>query len=186
MSCSRRHILLYPLAGLVGCAAPEDFRDGDNIRADRALVLVHPRYEWTRLSRGTIEIGLTRLEAGKSPENLILSPVPNGEISVIEVPPGFYFLRRLNAGNGYYRHTFEPKQTLFNARPGQINYPGDWHIKVVVLSSKVGGSLGRGYASAELRITTSVEENQQVAYMLRAKYPALNSALPLRLTKVIS
>ena len=183
MPIVRRQIVALGSVGLAACAAPGAFRDGSTVPSDRALVLVHPRYSFGRLDLNEIEIGLTRLEAGKPAENLVLSLVPNKQVSVLAVEPGFYFLRRLQALGGYYRHTFEPRITLFVARPGQVNYPGDWIIEVSVVSSSVSGTVARGAFSAEYQIEVATVENGAVASMLASKYPELNAKLPLKVTR---
>lgn len=182
---SRRHVILLGSTGILGCAAPTDYQEGHTIPPDRAAVLLHPRYEFGRLGVDEVEIGLTRLDPGKPPENLDLDRIPNKQVSVLEVPPGYYFLRELRAARGYYRHTFEPRMTLFAARVGQINYPGDWVVRVTVVDSSVSGTVARGSFSADYRIGIAAVENADVPSMLASKYPALNSQLPLKITRVI-
>jgi hypothetical protein len=186
MPFSRRRAVVFACGSLLGCAtSPTDFHDGGAVPPDRALVLVHLRYTFGRLEIDDSEIGLTRLASGRPPENLVLSRVPNKEIAVLEVPPGNYFLRGLRVVRGYYRHSFEPRLTLFAARPGQINYPGDWVVEVSVLSSSVSGTVARGSSSAEYEIRMATAENNRVPAMLAAKYPILNSQLPLRITRLV-
>jgi hypothetical protein len=185
MPVSRRHIVVVSSTGLFGCVtAPVDYEDGSPVAPDRAVVLVHPRYSIGRRPIDLLEVGLTRLESGKPPENLLFSRVPNNEVSVLAVPPGYYFLRGLRVvGGGYYRHTFEPRLTLFAARASQINYPGDWVVEVTVLASSVSGTVARGYVSAEYEIRATTVENSVVPALFASKYPLLNSRLPLKLTR---
>ena len=185
MPIARRHMLVFGCGSLLGCATtPTDFRDGGAVPPDRALVLLHLRYTFGRLEVDDPEIGLTRLTSGRPPEDFVLSRVPNKEIAILEVFPGNYFLRGLRVVSGYYRHSFEPRLTLFAARPGQINYPGDWVVDVRVLSSSVSGTVARGSASAEYEIRMATVENNGVPALLAAKYPILNSQLPLRITRL--
>jgi hypothetical protein len=184
MPISRRHAIVFASTGLLGCATPEDYEDSRPVPLDRAPVLVHPRYTFGRRDVDEVEIGLTRLETGKPPENFAFSRVPNKQVSVLQVPPGVYFLRGLRIMNGYYRHTFEPRLTLFIARAAQVNYPGDWVVEVAVLSSSVSGSVARGYASTEYEIRMATIENSTVPSLLASKYLVLNSKLPLRVTRM--
>lgn len=185
MLIARRHALLYGCGSLLGCAtSPVDFRDGSTASPERALVLLHLRYTFGRLEIDDLEVGLTRLVPGKLPEDLLFSRVPNKQIVILEMPPGSYFLRGLQVARGYYRHSFEPRLTLFAARAGQINYPGDWVVEVGVLSSSVSGTLRRGSASAEYEIKMATVENELVPSLLAAKYPTLNSQLPLKVTRL--
>jgi hypothetical protein len=187
MAVSRRHAIVLGTTGVLGCAAsPADYEDGSPTSSDRALVLVHPRYTIGRRAIDLLEIALTRLEPGKPPENLRFTRVSNKELSVLEVPPGLYFLRGLQVvAGGVYRHTFEPRLTLFNARASQINYPGDWVVNVTVLSSSVGGTLARGYSSAEYEIRMATIESSAVPSLFASKYPVLNGKLALKLTRVV-
>jgi hypothetical protein len=186
MPISRRHVLVSAGGSLLGCATtPADFRDGGPVPPDRALVLLHLRYTFGRLVIDDPEIGLTRLVAGKSPEDLVLSRVPNKQVVILEVPPGHYFLRRLRVVRGYFRHSFEPRLTLFAARAGPINYPGDWMVDVRVLSRSASGTVARGSSSAEYEIRLATVENNEVPSLLAAKYPILNAQRPLKITKLV-
>jgi hypothetical protein len=187
MTVSRRHAIVLGTTGVLGCAAsPADYEDGSPVSSDRALVLVHPRYTIGRRAIDLLEVGLTRLEAGKPPENLRFTRLGNKELSVLEVPPGVYFLRGLHVvAGGVYRHTFEPRLTLFNARTSQINYPGDWVVDVAVLSSSVSGTLAMGYSSAEYKIRMATIESSAVPALFASKYPVLNGKLALKLTRVV-
>src|SRR5688500_1823867 len=142
MTVSRRHAIVLSTTGVLGCAAsPADYEDGSPVSSDRALVLVHPRYTIGRRAIDLLEVGLTRLAAGKPPEHLRFIGFSNEELPVLDAPPGVYYLRGLRVvAGGVYRHTFEPRLTLLNARTSQINYPGDWLVEVAVLSSSVSGT----------------------------------------------
>jgi hypothetical protein len=182
---SRRQFVALGGAALTACAAPGDFKDGSAIAPDRALVLVHPRYALGRFKIQEVHLGLTRIDPGKSPSDLVLSLVPNNQVSVLEVPPGVYFLRRVHALNNYYRHTFDPRLTLFAARSGPINYPGDWVVGVGVVSNKMSGTLGNFHSSTEYQIEVGAEVNEDVPAMLASRYPALNAKLPLKVTRLM-
>lgn len=180
---SRRTVLLAPLSSLVGCATPTMVKEGQPITSGQAHILIRPQYRFGSSKLTEVDIGLTRVD-GNSKEDLQLVAVPTDDVSVLEVKPGVYYLRRLESSRGYYKHTIDPRMTLFNARSGQLNYPGDWRIDVQVLAADVKGTLGRGSLSTEYGIKISVYENPEVATALQTKYPGLNAALPLRLTRI--
>ena len=180
----RRTVLLAPLAALFGCASPSILKDGQPTAAGQAHILVHPHYRYGSGSYKEVDIGLTRVE-GKSTTDLQLVAVPTDEVSILEVPPGFYYLRRVEIDRGYHRHTIDPRMTLFNAKTGQINYPGDWNINVQVLAADIKGTVARGSISTDYGIRISVVEDPKVAAKLQTKYPALNAAYPLRATRVV-
>lgn len=184
MNLLRRHLTLSPLAALVGCASPHVLHNGEALKPGVAHVLVHPRYVFDRRVPDEVDIGLARLDGGKIAEDFGLSTVPNNEVSVIEVPPGFYFLRRLHIDRGGYQHTFEPLKTLFVARANQINYPGDWFVRVERKGSEVSGTLGGGTITTQYLITAFANESKDVPVKLQARYPDLNAKLPLRATRV--
>lgn len=178
MSLSRRQFCSLGCLGLFGCGTTTPlFQDGSSVPPDRALVLVHLHYaEFLQQKFLELEVGLTRLEAGKPPEDIALASVPNHRIALIEVPAGQYFLRLLRSGNGFYRHTFEPRLTLFAARPGQVNYPGDWSVAV---------SIVRGPNGLDYQIRMQTLENETVPALLAREYPKLNTELPLRITRTL-
>lgn len=185
MTLSRRHFCAMGSLGLFGCGTPPArFQDSASVPPDRALALVQVQYDfWQQITE--VEIGLTRLEAGKPPEDLALVTVPNHRIAVLDLPPGVYFLSRLRSENGFYRHTFEPRLTLFAARPGQINYPGDWSVNVRVVSSELHGTVGGGSSTVQYRIRMQAVENETVPALFAREFPKLNAELPLRITRTL-
>lgn len=192
MLIHRRLIVLAPLAALAACASLSEFRDGQPIAAGRAPVLVHPRYGYGPGFPESVELTFTRVEPGKTADagNLY---VTNYDVSIIELPPGFYFLRRVRAkvraefslvASTDFEHTYEPKLTLFEVREGRINYPGDWVIPLAKGATKASGTSGYGTITTEYRTAMWVEENNEVAVKLSKKYPLLNAKLPLRVTRL--
>jgi hypothetical protein len=191
MLIRRRLITVAPLVVLAACASLADFRDGQPIATGRAPVLVHPRYGYGPGFPETVELTFTRVGAGKA-EDVSTARVVNYDVSIVELPPGFYFLRRVRAtihanfslagAATDFEHTYEPK--LIEVREGRINYPGDWVIPLARGASSTSGSVGFGSVSTEYRTAMWVEENKEAAVKLSKKYPLLNAKLPLRVTRL--
>jgi hypothetical protein len=171
------------VALLASCAAaPVDFRDGDEVEPAEAYValVVHVG----RVDR--VDIGLTRLELGKKPSDLVYTQVNTGEVTMLKVPPGVYFLRGVRVLGGYYRYALEPRLTMFRVEPGRINYPGDWTVRTKFSNQYTSGTVADGYHSADVEIEYIVAENPQMAQEVTKRFPLLAQRLPVRFSKMES
>jgi hypothetical protein len=193
MNASRRLIVLAPLAALASRALSQPqvpfIQDRDAIPTDRALVVLLPRCEIGRVRPAQVQIGLSQVMPNKTLKELEMIQVPNGQLSMIEVEPGFYFLRQvvMYARVGLadrFEFTYDGRLTVFEARAGQINYPGDWVVDVALVSHDSMGSVSAGRVTEEFKMQLRVEEKQSVLTELRQKYPTLSATLPARLTKL--
>jgi hypothetical protein len=55
--------------------------------------------------------------------------LPVDRPTVIRVPPGRYYVSRVFVESDAVYYDTEEGYSLFDARPGQLNYPGDWTVE---------------------------------------------------------
>ncbi|MCK9688290.1 hypothetical protein [Scleromatobacter humisilvae] len=63
---------------------------------------------------------------GQAPVNLAVA-VSTARPTVVRVPPGRWFVSKVFVQSHYY--DVDPDYSLFDARSGQLNYPGDWTVE---------------------------------------------------------
>ncbi len=63
---------------------------------------------------------------GQRPVNLAVA-VSTNRATVVRVPPGRYFVSKVFVQSVYYE--IDADYSLFDARAGQLNYPGDWTVE---------------------------------------------------------
>ena len=122
-----------------------------------------------------------------STRTLFLPRVENRVPTFLTVEPGYYFVSHIaETGNTNIslRHSFGTHYSVFNAKPGQISFPGTWHIRVRLADSSVVGTLGQGSASATYQIETWTEPTLPKEESIRRLYPRHYPALRLVNTKL--
>ena len=169
---------------LVGCAVPADFVDGDRIDANGAYVLIRMHYPLRQMSQEPLLVGLTRLDSAASRTDLVMLSVKPDQPAVFKVPPGYYYVRAVHALRGYYKHTLDPRLTLFQAKQGQVNYPGDLSIRVSTSNVSYSGTALSGSSAADYTIEITARNDPQVVEVAKLRFPALLSTLPLQFTKL--
>ncbi len=65
---------------------------------------------------------------GAHPVSIALA-LPIDRPTVVRVPPGRYFVSRVFVESQAVYYDIEESYSLFDARAGQLNYPGDWTIE---------------------------------------------------------
>ena len=55
--------------------------------------------------------------------------LPVDRPSVVRLPPGRYFVSRVFVESDVVYYDIDESYSVFDARPGQLNYPGDWTIE---------------------------------------------------------
>lgn len=178
-------LLLVLLVGLVGCASiPATVQDADPLDPSSAYVVLSTRYSFGNQNFTEIDVGLVGSQSHGSPTKVFLPHTQNNTRLVIKVPPGFYYLDRLSAEDGYYRAQPDGRLTLFEAKAGRLNYPGEWTVGSVVHSSSVSGTVGAGAARISYTIQVSVKPDESIRAFVAKHYPILSNRLPLVYTKV--
>jgi hypothetical protein len=178
-------LLIALLISLIGCASiPATVQDADPVDSSSAYIVLSPRYSFGSQTFLEIDMQLVGSPIQGSPNKVFLPHTENNTRSVIKVPPGFYYLDRLSALGGYYRAQFDGRLTLFEAKAGRLNYPGEWNIGSVVHSSSVSGTVGDGLARISYTMQVSVEPDDSIRSFVAKHYPKLSTRLPLVYTKL--
>lgn len=117
---------LLASALLAGCAslgvAPQVV-DGDAVDPSMAYLLVEPNFYLDGVPAPAAAGQLTRVDRDGSTHTLGFR-VPNGQLTLLAIPPGNYFVSEVHGQPLTYQ--FGPGPSHFVARAGRVNYPGHW------------------------------------------------------------
>lgn len=65
---------------------------------------------------------------GAQPASIAVA-LPVDRPTVVRVPPGRYFVSRVFVESESVYYNIDESYSLFDARPGKLNYPGDWTVE---------------------------------------------------------
>ena len=101
---------------------------GDAADPGAAYVLLVPHLK----ALGVVSDVFKGVLTGRTPDGLAREyevEVPADRPTLVRVAPGRYFFSKLEIGT--YGWSLEEAQSAFDARAGQLSYPGNWNVEVV-------------------------------------------------------
>ena len=161
-ACAR--LAAMALAGAIAstrlCAAPIPFahvvKADEAADKDMAYVVLLPHLAILKQRQREVDGVLM----GKTTDGRAVTyavAIPPDRPTVLGMEPGRYWFARVYEGDGYW--SLEENDSQFDARPGQMNYPGDWYINVEyhditrgarTIGHRIAGTLTIGGGSVDM------------------------------------
>jgi hypothetical protein len=171
---------------LTACGSPTYLREGDAIDPRVGYALVRPEFVWGDKGVDAIDLWLARVDRDSMHEELYRS-IPSGDLSILPLRPGFYYLDSIRALTGYFRFTVDGRHTLFEVKAGQVSYPGDWTIRVIFHSAATEGGAISGSSRVSYSVQLSTDPDPHIDRLFRARYPSVAAVLSSPVyTKVVA
>ena len=121
-------LMLGALAAPLRAAPPVHvMAHGDPLEQDVAYVVLVPHLQVMGRSQNEVDGVITGATFDGQPREYGLSLTADRP-TLVRVAPGRYHFASLDIGR--YHWSLSEDQSMFEARPGQLNYPGDWNVSV--------------------------------------------------------
>jgi len=161
---------------LLSACVTTDFVDSEQIDEQAAYLAITPRVSVRDGKVGYVDMNVICIDTAKSSKTLYLPHTRNDETTIVKSAPGACYLDSLRAGP--INANFKPVTTAFEARTRQLNYAGDWEVR---LQPKVTVYVGAGtsdLSSIEGRVAVS----DTTIADLRKNFPRLSSKMAVAYT----
>jgi len=164
----------FSLSLLLAACAASELVDSDQIDTDAAYVALTPRITIGDKKPGYADLSIICVDTNKGSRTFYLPNTRNDQTLIVKTPPGACYLAGVKIPPSLST-SFRPVTTAFEARPGAVNYAGDWQIEI---NPQVNVTIGVGYADRSV-VQGQVRQDQgTVADILKA-FPRLTSKLPV-------
>ena len=163
-------------AALSGCGTLTSLEDDDAVDRSQAYAYLCSNVSPNGLPDG-FKATLMRVDAngGRHPRDV---KIAYGQCALVALAPGNYYLDEVRGRPLDF--VFEPAQSLFVAKAGQVNYPGDWRVDVDLVRYNTVTSM------RQTRFPAGLEEHaasgRQAGF--ERDYPLLSQRLKLVYTRV--
>ena len=161
---------------LLSACVTTDFVDSEQVDEQAAYLVITPRILVNGTKPDYVDMSLICVDTAKSSKTLYLPHTRNDQTTIVKSAPGACYLDGLRSGP--VSATFKPVTTAFEAHPRQLNYAGDWEVR---LQPKVTVYVGAGTAD-QSAIQGRVAVSDATVADLKKNFPRLSSKMTVAYT----
>ena len=165
------------------CAAQGYLKEGDPIDKYQGYAVLHPHFAFDTKQFSTVDLELIRADKD-SLHAAYYQNVKTESPTIFRLRPGFYYLRSIQAQDGYYTSTLDARYTLFEVRAGQISYPEDWYTQIILRLDSTEGWLTSGSAWISTNLRFGVKRDPNIKNTVGSLFPSIAKQLPIVNTKI--
>jgi hypothetical protein len=178
----RSTVLVLPIL-LCACATAE-VSDSEVPEPTAAYIALYPV---VRLGSATIEFDLTLecIDTSLRHHTIFLPKTAPRQPVIVKAPPGACFASHVAAQSFRFVNARpHPQQTLFEAKAGQLNFPGAWTFTVSAAGSVSAPTSSTLSFVQYVEYGVKVENVARARTAIRSRFPKISEKLSLEYTRV--